>query len=563
MPDITAIPALGRHAMRVAEIARVLAKYGLADWLGHIDSRSLHRWTDGTEIARLSDLTHEARIRLALAELGTTFIKFGQVLSTRLDLIGPALADELAELQGNVPADPFPVVQQTIESELKRPLVELFAEFEPVPLASASIGQVHRAKLHDGRSVVLKVQHANIQRKVADDLAILKELAALAERHLPDASLYRPIAVVEEFERVLLRELDFRRELRYLQMFRQDFVADPRVCLPEPHPGYSTSRVLTMERLDGIAFTHFDRVKAAGGDGDDLARRGARIFIDMVFQNGFFHADPHPGNLLFLPPTPEHPQGRIGLLDLGMVGRLDANLRDRIERGMSAVVRHDAAAVTEIVLQVGEVPPHLDARSLEGEVAEQLAYYWGMPLDQFQLGAALNDLTAAIRRYRIALPSGLAMLLRVLVVLEGTGRRLSPQFNLVELIEPFQRTVRLRRFSPRSLLRRFLADARDWNDLLRGLPSQLGGILRAAHRQELGVQLLHRHLEPSVNRLVFGLMVSALFVGSAMMWAANVPPRIWDTSLFGMLGCFAGIVLGFRLFRAIQRSGKLEEHENR
>jgi ubiquinone biosynthesis protein len=563
MPDITAIPALARHALRLAEIARVLAKYGLADWLARLDRGFVRRWTSGTELDRLSHLTHEARIRSVLAELGTTFIKFGQVLSTRVDLIGPALADELAELQGNVPADSFPVVQQTIESELKRPLGELYARFEPVPLASASIGQVHLATLKDGRPVAVKVLHANIQRKVADDLAILHELATLAERHLPEVSLYRPVAVVAEFERVLLREMDFRRELRHLQMFRQDFAGDPRVCIPEPHPALSSSRVLTMEFLDGIPFTHFERVMAAGGDGDDLARRGAAVFLDMVFKHGFFHADPHPGNLLFLPPTHEHPQSRLGILDLGMIGRLDDRLRDRIEHGLAAAMRRDAARITELVLDVGGIPPHLDVQSLEGEVAEQLAFYWGMPLEQFRLGAALNDLTEAIRRYRVTLPPGLAMLLRVLIVLEGTGRRLSPNFNLVELIEPFQHTLRRRSLSPRRLVRRLFADAREWNDLLRDLPRQLGGILRAAHRQELGVQLLHRHLEPSVNRLVFGLMVSALFVGSAMMWSANVPPRVWDTSLFGMLGCGTGIVLGFRLFRAIQHSGRLEDRDPR
>jgi ubiquinone biosynthesis protein len=563
MPDFTAIPALARHAVRMADIARVLAKYGLADWLGRLDTASVRRWTHGTEVERLSNLSHEARIRSALAELGTTFIKFGQILSTRLDLIGPSLADELAELQGNVPADLFPVVKATVEKELSRPIVELFAEFESAPMASASIGQVHRATLHDGRKVVMKVQHAGVERKVADDLAILKELASLAERYLSEAKLYRPVAVVAEFERVLLRELDFRRELRHLQMFRQDFAGDPSVCIPEPYAAFSTGRVLTMEWLDGIPFTHFEKVKAAGGDGDDLARRGSRIFLDMVFRNGFFHADPHPGNFLYLPTRPGEVAGRIGLLDLGMIGRLDSAMRDSIERGAAAAMRRDSQSITEIVLQVGDVPPQTDVQALEAEIAEQLAYYWGMPLEQFQLGTALNDMTAAIRRFRIALPSGLTMLLRVLIVLEGTGRCLSPRFNLIELIEPFQRGLRSRRFSPRGLLRRLLTDARAWNDLFRALPRQLGGILRAARRQELGVQLLHRHLEPSVNRLVFGLMVSALFVGSAMMWAANAPPRIWDVSVFGVLGCFGGVVLGTRLFRAIQRSGKLEDPDPR
>jgi ubiquinone biosynthesis protein len=561
MLDLTAIPALARHAARLAEIARVLVKFGLAGWLCRLDSAFVRRWSHGTELARLSSLTHEARIRFALAELGTTFIKFGQVLSTRLDLISPALADELAELQGNVPADPFPAVKQLIERELGRTIEELFATFEPTALASASIGQVHCATLHDGRQVVVKVQHAETERQVENDLAILEELAALAERYLPDVRLYRPVAVVSEFERMLRREIDFCRELRHLQMFRQDFASDSGIVIPEPHPSLSSGRILTMEFLEGIPFTHFDKVLAAGGEGEDLASRGANLFLVMVFKNGFFHADPHPGNLLYLPRSELHPQDRIGLLDLGMVGRLDAGLRERIERGMSAAVEHDAASITDIVLQIGDIPPHLDPQALESEIAEQLAYYWGMPLEQFRLASALNDLTSAIRRFRIVLPPSLAMLLRVLIVLEGTGRRLSPRFNLVELLVPFQKSLTLRRFSPRSLIRRLLTDARDWNELIRSLPRQIGGILRMAHRQELGVQLRHRHLEPSVNRLVFGLMVSALFVGSAMIWAADAPPRLWGVSVFGTLGCLSGVILGFRLFRAIQHSGRLEDEE--
>jgi ubiquinone biosynthesis protein len=559
--DLTAIPQLARNLSRLAEIARTLTKYGLAGWLARLDPTSVRRWAARTEVGRLSEASHEARIRLALTDLGTTFIKFGQVLSTRPDLVGPRLAGELSELQGNVPADRYEITRQTVENELKRPVAELFASFEPTPLASASIGQVHRATLHDGRAVVVKVQHPGIARRVADDLAILSELALLVEQFLPDLRVYRPAAVVAEFRRVLIRELDFCREARHLQMFRQAFADDPGVCVPAPFPAFSSSRVLTMEYLDGIPFTHLDRVREAGGNPDDLARRGARIFLAMIFRDGFFHADPHPGNILYIPPSQGCPEGAIGLLDVGMVGRLDARLRERIERMVAAVVRRDAATVTDLVIQVGEAPARLDTEAMEAEVAEQLAFYWGMPLDQFQLGVALNDLTDAIRRYRVMLPPPLAMLLRVLVILEGTGRLLSPRFNLVELLEPYKRTLILKKLSPRRLAQQMLAGVQDWDDLLRGLPRQLGTMLRMLQRQEMGVQLIHRHLEPSVNRLVFGLLVSALFLGSAMMWAAKAPPLMWDVSVFGVFGCVMGCVLGFHLFRAIQHSGKLEDRD--
>lgn len=233
MINLTDIPQLARSAGRLADITRTLAKYGLADALAQLDSKFVRRLTSGTRLGRLSAGLREARIRLALTELGTTFIKLGQVLGTRRDLIGPALAEELAQLQSRVPADPFAVTRATVEAELGGPLEGNFKTFEPEPLASASIGQVHRATLHDGRKVAVKVQHPDIVRRVTDDLAILAELAALAERYLPEFRVYRPVAVVAEFERVLLRELDFRRELRHLQLFRFAFANDPGVRFAE------------------------------------------------------------------------------------------------------------------------------------------------------------------------------------------------------------------------------------------------------------------------------------------------------------------------------------------
>ena len=547
----------------MVQIARTLVKYGLADAFTRLDYRFMRRWTRDTEVARLSELTREARIRLALTELGTTFIKFGQALSTRRDLIGLPLAEELERLQTQVPADPIEVTRATLESELGKLFGELFAWFDPVPLASASIGQVYRARLPGGRAVAVKVQHPGIGRQVADDLAILGELAALVEQVLPDYRSYRPVKVVAEFERALIREIDFNRELRHLQLFRRAFAADRGVVFPEPHPAYSTGRVLTMDLLEGIPFNRPAELRAAGVDFDALARRGTRVFLDMVFRDGFFHADPHPGNVLYVLPKPDRPDGAIGLLDAGMVGRIDERLRERIEQGVAAAVGLDAARLTELIVEVGEVPARFDASAMCGEVAEQLAFYHGMPLEQFRLGTALNDLTDAIRRYRVVLPPTVALLLRMIVMLEGTGRLLSPAFNLVEVVEPYQRRTVMKKMSPRRLWRRLTTSFADWDELVRRFPRQLSDVMRMLQRQEMGVQLLHRHLEPSVNRLVFGVMVSALFVGSSLLWAFRAPPLVGGASAFGVLGCVASALLGYRLFRAIQHSGRLEDQEER
>jgi ubiquinone biosynthesis protein len=253
------------------------------------------------------------------------------------------------------------------------------------------------------------------------------------------------------------------------------------------------------------------------------------------------------------------PDGVLGLLDGGMVGRVDDTLRGHVERGMAAVMTKDAAALTDLVLQVGQVPPDLDTAGLQTEIADQLAFYWGMPLDQFRLTAALDELTEAVRRFHIVLPPAVSLMLKVLVMLEGTGRLLDPQFNLTTVLEEYRTQFARRRMSPRRVLTRLVASVRDWEEVAHGVPRLVRDLMRFAREQRFAVQLQHQHLEPSVNRLVFGLVVSSLFVGSALLWANKAPPLIHEVSVFGALGCFVSGILGYRLFRAIQKSGKLED----
>jgi len=555
--DLATIPQLARNLNRVAEIAGVLAKYGLADWLDRLDAKALRRWVKNTSVDALAQTSHEARIRLAFTELGTTFVKLGQMLSTRRDLVGPKLADELARLQSDLPADDFAVVQATVERELGKPIAELFATFEPKPLASASIGQAHRATLADGRAVIVKVQHPDIRGTIETDLSILKEIAAVVGRTLTDAAAYRPAAVVADFEKSLLRELDFRRELRHLQIFAKNFAEDPQIRFPEPIPERSAEHVLTMTFLAGVPVgkLHGNFALVSVAEADQLARHGCRAFLDMIFRDGFYHADPHPGNLLMLP------GGALGVLDAGMVGRVDERLRTLIERAMVAVMSTDAPALTDLVMQVGEVPPHFDPAALQAEIADQLAFYWGMPLDKFNLGQALDELTEAIRRFHIGLPPALSMLLKVVIMLEGTARLLSPNFNLVEVLEPIRRRYLRRRLSPRRLLVRLASAASDWDEVLQAAPRLTRDLMTFARRQQFAVQLQHQHLEPSVNRLVFGLLTSSLFLGSAMLYAFRAPPTIHDVSVLGVLGCLTGGILGIRLFFAIQNAGKLTDRD--
>ena len=553
--DITRIPQLAGNISRVVEISAVLVKFGIADWLGRLDSHFLSRFVKHTPLANMTGVSHEARIRLAFTELGTTFIKFGQILSTRRDLVGQALADELSQLQSSVPPDPFAVSKVTIERELKKPLHELFASFEETPIASGSIGQVYLATLPGGERVAVKVQHPDIADRIRNDISIITTLAELAEANLSEIRSYRPVKTVAEFQRVLMRELDFNRELRNLQLFGHHFSKDETVRFPTPYPELSTGQVLVMDYLEGVTLTNLDAIRESGIDLDEIARRGANLFMQMIFRDGFFHADPHPGNIIVLP------NGQIGLIDAGMVGRIDDSLRATIEEGLGAVETRDYARVTELILQAGDVPARVEEAEVQAEVSEQLSFYWGIPIDKFRIGPALNDFTDAVRKFQIALPPSVSLLIKVFVVLEGTCQRLSPKFNVAELLVEYQKKAIMKNLSPKAFFKRSWIAAKDWEELIRSFPRQLKTIFRQAKHQEIVIRLRHEHLEPSVNRLVFGMMTSALFVGSAMLWAYKAQPLVWETSVFGVLGCFTSGILGFRLFSAIQHSGKLEERK--
>ena len=388
---ITSLPQIFRNVKRGTEIVRILSRYGLADWLSHLNIDFLKdalRNRDGSILARH---TRETRIRLALTDLGPTFIKLGQLLSTRPDLVGVALADELRQLQTNVPADPPETVRQTIERELGQPVEQLFSEFNATALASASIGQVHRATLKTGEQVVVKVQHANIEHVIREDLEVLAGLAQLAER-IPEFANYRPTATAGELARTLRRELDFALEERNLAQFAAQFADQPTVRVPKTNPDLCTSQVITMEWFDGIKLSETSRLRSAGFDLPEIARRGAELYLHMIFTHGFYHADPHPGNIVMLPGN------TIGLLDFGMVGRLDERLREDIEAMLLAIVNRDVVMLTSLIKRVGTTPPDLDDGLLSSDVADFVGNYGSQSLAHFNLSGALNDITEIIRR---------------------------------------------------------------------------------------------------------------------------------------------------------------------
>lgn len=551
MDVLTSLPHIARNARRFREIAAVLAKYGLAEWIAADDPKFLRGLVTGPAGESLAGLSRERRVRMALSDLGATFVKLGQLLSTRADLVGPELAGELSKLQSDMPPEPAPAIRAVVEEDLGRPVAELFRDFEDAPLAAASIGQVHAATLPDGTRVVVKVRRPGVEERVKADLDILMGLAELAEKGVLELRLYQPRATAAELRRTLVRELDFAREARNIGHFRANFAADAQVAFPAVFPALSSPRVLTMERFFGAPISDAARLDASGRDPGQAARQAANVFLEMIFRDSFFHADPHPGNLWVLD------DGRLGILDCGMVGRLDSHSRRDMEDILMSVVEGDADRLAELTLRIGNAPTDLDRAGYRLEIDDFVTDYVDQPLGTLDLSGALTGITAIIRHNRILLPTSVALLVKVFIMLEGATRSLSPGFSLMEIMKPYQAKIASRRFSAASLLRKAGRMYADWNQLFAELPREAMEILRRARSGKLDVHLVHRGLDETVNRLVYGVMTAALFLGSCLIVATRIPPLIGGVSFFGGLGCVFSIYQALRLLRAIRKSGDL------
>jgi len=549
---LTALPNFKRNASRFKEIVWVFFKYGLIDWLESHDSEFIKNLLKRDKAGVTAELTYEARVRLALTELGTTFIKLGQIMSTREDMVRSALAKELSQLQSNTPADAPDVVIATFTAEIGSPPADIFAEFNAQAIASASIGQIHEARLKDGQAVVVKIQHEGIEKKVINDLDILMILAELAEKLDERLLLYQPRKTLDEFRKSLLRELDFLREQKNSRRIARCFAQNDALHIAKTYPEISSRRVLTQERLYGFSVADKDRLAQEGVDTLNMAMQGARIFTDMIFRDGFFHADPHPGNIWALN------DGRIGLLDFGMVGRLDDHSREDLEEMLLAAVNRDTERMTDFVLRIGTTTLSIDRNGLRNDIGEFVDEYVSDSLKDFDLAGALRGLTKIIRDYRIILPSNMSLFLKVLIMLEGTSRMLNRDFNLVEMLKPYLEKKIHKKYSPERLLQRLGRSFRDWDRLLDMLPNQLVKILHQLRDGKFDINLEHRRLDSIVNRLVYGILTAALFVGSCQILDQQIPPLYAGVSILGASGCLVSLFLMVQLFRAIKKTGNLD-----
>lgn len=554
-----------RDLGRLVDIAGVMIRHGLGDTvqrLGWADAlekagHRLHR----EHAADLARLPRPVQLRMTLEELGPTFVKFGQILAGRADLLAPDVIAELEKLHSQVPALPLQALRAQLREDLGNEPEALFARFDAEPLAAASIAQVHRAQLKDGTDVVVKIRRPGIQDVIEADLRLLERLAGIAESRMPALKPYRPQGLVREFGRSLRRELDLAAECHNAERIAANLQPLSFVSIPKVHWSLTHERVNVQDYVGGIPGGDLDRLSAEGLDRSLLARRGAQAVLKMIVEDGFFHADPHPGNVFYLS------DNRIAFIDFGMVGRLSSRRREELLQLLLGLVQRRPQAVADVLLDWASANDEglagINLAQLEVEIEDFVDQYHGTPLAKLSLGQMLSDVTAILRGHQLALPSDLALLIKAFISLEGMGRALDPGFHMATEALPILRQVLRARYQPKALAQRGWASVQRLLQLAEQLPHDVSRLLRSARRGRLNVGIEINHLKEvgdqldrAASRLSVALVISALIIGSSIVMTVGGGPQLFGLPAFGLLGFLGAVGGGLWLLRSTLRLRK-------
>jgi len=549
------------RAQRFRAIVAVFLKYGYEDLADRLPlpnpMRLPFRKMRQTQ-EEVSLLAGPERLRRAFEELGPTFIKLGQLLSTRRHLLPPAFTHELAKLHDEVPPIPFDQILDVLARELKRPTSELFISIDEAPVGSASIAQVHRAILMTGDQVVVKVQRPGIEPLVRLDLEIMAQLAALLEKHVETWRVHRPTAIVAEFARRMEQELDFAAEAAHVERFSHQFAQEPTIYVPKVFHEVSTQHVLTLEHVEAIKASRFDELDAAGLDRREIASRIVDLVMKQVFVFGFFHADPHPGNIHILP------ENVICFLDFGMMGYLDQKTRETFGRFIEGIAQRDERLAAGALLRLANAELDPPRPGFEADLAEFMHQHFYRPMGEMMFGKLVNHLFALTARHNLTMPADLFTMLKALSLTESLVTRLDPGHDILGQARPFMKEVRMRQVRPQRLWRYWMEFGGDVTTLLRELPIEARRIL--SQIKEGRAKLMVHHggfedllstLERIVNRLSFTLVLSSLIISSSVIVHARVPPLWHDVSVIGIVGYLVAGVMGFWLLISMLRHGKM------
>jgi len=549
-----------RDLGRLHDIASILIRYGFGDAVRRLGlssalekaGKALH-WKDAEQYARMEP---PQRVCKALEDLGPTFVKLGQLLSTRADLFSQEWIDEFEKLQDHVPPVSFEKLRIQLEDDLGKPPEEIFPYLEIQPLAAASIAQAHRAQLEDGTDVILKIRRPGIRQIIESDLRLLARFADMAETEIEGIQRFKPKKLVHQFAQSLRRELDLAGECRNAERISTNLDHDPNIVVPKVYWSWVSERLNVQEYIDGISGRDLKAVDEASLDRKLLAKRGADAVLKMVLEDGFFHADPHPGNVFYLA------DDRIAFIDFGMVGRLSEERRYQFVDLIYGLVERKTQLAVDVLLDWTS-NTQIDIEVLSNDVDAFIDQYHGVPLKQLSLTGILTDLMALLREHELSLPSDLILLVKALITLEGMGRQLDPDFDMVSEVRPFLRRTMLTRYSPDALAKRGWQSLTSMLNLIGGLPQDIHRLLRSARRGALQVKVdvtrldnFAERLDGAASRITVGTVTSALIIGSSIVMTVKGGPTLMGLPLFGLLGFIGASIGGIWLLVSIWHSGR-------
>lgn len=565
MLSIRKIGVIGRtyrHLKRYRQIMVVLFRYGFGNFL---EALKIDQYIEmGLQAIsrkrreRLERLTKMERVRMVFEELGPTFVKLGQIISTRPDIVPIDLVEELAKLQDMVPPFSFDEAKTIIESELGAPLEQFFDSFDEIPIASASIGQVHKAVLKDGEKVAVKVQRPNIKKVIEIDIEIMLHIATLMERHIEEMELQRPVKVVEEFARTIEKEINYTIEAVNMERFARNFLGDFTNYVPKVFQKFTTVRVLTMEYIEGIKISQIGKLKKAGLDKKLVNARGANIFLKQVFNHGFFHADPHPGNIFVLP------NNVLCFLDFGMMGSVNKTSREDFVDLIDGAAHQDESKAAQALLKLTIWDDEPDIRQLELELSDFMGRHLYKSLKHIEIGKLLQNILEITSHHSLRIPPNIFLMLKAFSTIEGIGLMLDPSFDMVSQSKPFIKRVKLARFHPKRVAENFAKSMSELLHFTQQFPKDMLKITRMISQQKLSVRFEHHGLENMLkthdqisNRISFSIVIASLIIGSALIVFAKIPPLFHGISLIGIIGFLSAAIMGIWLLIAILKKGKL------
>ena len=541
-----------KNINRLRQILNILIRHGFGELVSQLHVFRLYilgkRFlAPKSEDVRAHKSTPE-RLRLALEELGPTFVKLGQLMSTRADWFPDEWSTEFKKLQDKVPPFPFEQVRELVEKELGKPLTEVYASFDITPVASASIAQVHFATLKDGRELAVKVRRPEIGKILDSDISIMYVIANLIVKYVPDWARFRPVEVVREFHKTIRQELDFTIEATRADRFRRNFKDDPEAYFPRVYWEYSSKKVLTMERISGIPIDEAEPLKAAGFDLKEIAERGVRVFFRQALGDGFFHADMHPGNVFV------GSKGEIIHVDFGIVGQIDDELRTYLARLLYYLMKRDFKAMAKIHRDMGLIGPNVDIREFEDALIDIAEPIFGKPLAEINVSALLWKLIETAKRFDMHMQPNLLLLQKSMVVVEGVGRELYPKLNVWAVARPFIFKLMKKSIDPKAAVKKGYDTIIEMAEFTATLPSQLTSVFNKVINDRLRIEFAHLNLDElnaridkTGDRLVYGMVVAALIVGSSIIVMAGKGPMLFDLPVLGLAGYVVAGILGLRL----------------